>query len=211
MFNKLKRWFRRPKNPAGHVYYVRLKTPQGVFYKLGFTTKPSLAERLAYGGCGDEKLIDQEFFFTYRNDAWDVEQTLLEHFNKLRAFGKYSKDPSKPLCGTGQSELFVKDILGLDDDLYPCLTEKESEALQSRIDQEAGGCLMVLIGLALAPFTLGFSLFFILGGASEVFSSPKNSRTETVQAVRPVHPRVIQEIIDALSRGGYAIDELRKV
>tara|TARA_R110001592_G_scaffold159594_2_gene391207 strand:+ start:2594 stop:3199 length:606 start_codon:yes stop_codon:yes gene_type:complete len=200
MLKSLNRWFRRPKSPAGHVYYVRLKTPIGVYYKLGFTSKPSLVERLAYDGCGDEKLIDHEFFFTYRDDAWDTEQTLLEHFNKQRAFGKYSKDPSKPLCGRGQSELFAYDILGLDDDLYPRLTEKESELLKNDTERQTGGCLLVLLGLILAPFTLGFSLFFILGGATELFSTSKKLRIEALGKTRPVHPKEIQERIEALNR-----------
>jgi hypothetical protein len=36
----------------------------------------------------DENLIDHQFFFTFRDDAWDIEQTLLEHFGKHRAFGR---------------------------------------------------------------------------------------------------------------------------
>ena len=91
MFKNLWRWFKRPKNPAGYVYYARLKTNCGLLYKLGYTKKPSLKERLAYGGQGDEKMIDQEFFFTYREDAWDVEQTLLEHFTRQRAFANTAK------------------------------------------------------------------------------------------------------------------------
>lgn len=199
MFTKIKRWFNRPRNPAGNVYYVRLRTPHGIFYKLGFTSKSSLVERMSYGNNGDEKLIDRHFFFARRNDAWDVEQTLLEHFSKHRAFGKYSNDPTKPLCGRGQSELFMNDILGLDDDLYTQTDEKTLKELQIENDGAMGGCLMILIGLVLAPFTLGFSLFFILGGTIDFFGSTKSYMAGVKPARRPVHSQAIQELITALN------------
>lgn len=197
LYTRLKRWFRRPSNPAGNVYYTRLRTPHGLFYKIGFTTKGSLVERMAYGGYGDEKLIDKEFFFSWREDAWDVEQILLDHFSKHRAFGKYSNNPSQPLSGRGQSELFKTDILGLDSDLYD---PKEIYEYESR--QSADGCLGILLGVALAPFTLGFSLFFILAGLSEL--SKKNrvivEKTRIVCSPRPEHPAEIQLLIDSLSK-----------
>jgi hypothetical protein len=194
MFKKIRRWFARPKDPAGNVYYVRLKTPQGTFYKVGYTSKPALTERMAYGGYGDEKLIDRELLFTFRKDAWDVEQTLLDHFNKHRAFGKFSNDPLMPLSGRGQSELFAHDILGLDDDLYR-LSEQERQEIQSELGKANDGCLTVLFGLILAPFTLGFSLLFIVGGTSEVLAFGK-SRGSVRK--RPQHPPKIQELLNAL-------------
>lgn len=199
MFKKIRRWFSRPHNPAGNVYYARLRTPQGTFYKLGFTSKPTLMERLAYGNSGDEKLIDRQFFFSFREDAWDVEQTLLEHFDKHRAFGKFSKDPMKPLCGRGQSELFAHDILGLDDDLYKLPDKATLKAMQNEHEQAGEGCLMILIGLVLIPFTLGFSLFFILGGASGVFDYVRGRQPDLAGQKRPVHPPTIQELIDTLN------------
>ena len=72
---------------------------------------------MAFGGYGEEKLIDREFLFAYRKDAWDVEQTLLDYFDKHRAFKKFSNDPTMPLNGRGQTELFDHDILGLDEGL----------------------------------------------------------------------------------------------
>jgi hypothetical protein len=190
MFKKLKRWFNRPRNPSGHLYYARLATPQGTYYKIGFTTKSSLKERMAYGGYGDEKLIDREFIFAYRDDAWDIEQTLLEHFAKHRAFKKYSNDPMMPLNGRGQSELFKHDVLGLDDELYR-LSDEQRAALEPATE----GCLLVLLGLVLAPFTLGLSLFFITGGVSGIFES--NVGGHPVSR-RPTHPAKIQELLDTL-------------
>lgn len=199
MFNRIKRWFSRPKNPAGHVYNARLKTPQGTFYKLGYTSKLSLNERMAFGNQGVEKLIDREMFFTFREDAWDVEQTLLEHFNKHRAFGKYSNDPSMPLSGRGQSELFVHDVLGLDIDLKT-LSDQESKALQDELAKANDGCLMVLFGLVLVPFTLGLSLLFIAGGVSGVLDYVKG---RPPVAKHPQHPPKIRKLLDELTFTGH--------
>ena len=186
MFRTLRRWYKRPSNPAGHVYYVRLKTPQGNFYKLGYTSKPSLMERFAFSGHGDEKLVDREFFFSFQPNAWDLEQTLLEHFDKQRAFGKFSNDPKHPLSGRGQSELFFGDVLGLDEELYRTPPLKAVEPGPSNLETQTNGCLLALLGLALAPFTLGFSLVFILGGGFDLFSD--TSRASTTGRTQPVHP-----------------------
>lgn len=198
MFKKIKRWFNRPNNPAGNVYYAKLRTLQGTFYKIGFTSKSTLIERLAFGGYGDEKLIEHEFFFSYRVDAWDVEQTLLEYFDNYRAFGKFSKDPMSPLCGRGQTELFTFDILGLDDRLYTQAEKESGEAAEVQKSQSGEGCLMILIGLILVPFTLGFSLFFIFGGLAGIFESTKSGALELSSPQRPVHPAMIEILINEL-------------
>lgn len=197
MFKRIKRWFRRPSDPAGHIYYVKLLTSQGVFYKMGFTSKDSVRERFAYGDHGDEGLIERELLFTYRKDAWDVEQTLLDHFDKYRAFGKFSSDPEKPLFRRGQSELFSFDVLGLDEELYE-LTEEEMASVNKDLESAQGGCLFLLIGIILIPFTLGFSLFFIIGGLSDFFGIQKS--TVDVINRRPKHPPKIQSLIDELTR-----------
>jgi len=95
---RVSRFFRRPRQSAGNVYYAKLETLQGTFYKIGFTTKPTLHERMAYNGQGNEKLIKQVLLFSYHANAWDIEQTLLDHFSKHRAFKK-GNDPSNPLGG----------------------------------------------------------------------------------------------------------------
>ena len=53
----------RPTTPDGNLYYVRLKTPVGTMYKLGFTKLSSVRERLAYQKSGDEQYIDKVFLF----------------------------------------------------------------------------------------------------------------------------------------------------
>lgn len=200
MFKTVSRWFRKPRDPSGHVYYARLKAPQGTFYKLGYTSKASLIDRLRFAQLGDEKLIERELLFAFRKDAWDVEQTLLDHFDKHRAFGKFSNDPQMPLAGRGQSELFIHDILGLDSDLYR-LSDEEAEAFKKYGAETGEGCLLTLIGLALAPFTLGLSLLFVAGGLSGIFGSgvkvqPLNKR--------PQHPPKIKGLIDSLVQTSFA-------
>ena len=150
---------------------------------------------MAYGGKGDEKLIDSVLLFTFRNDAWDVEQTLLDHFDEFRAFARYSNDPAMPLAGRGQSELFSKDVLGLDNELYRRAEDKVSAAALEEAETSKNGCLMVLLGLALAPFTLGLSLFFILGGGSDMFRSQPG---KTEKSGRPQHPPKIKSLLEAL-------------
>lgn len=192
MLKLVKRWFKKPRDPSGHVYYVRLATPQGRFYKLGYTSKPSLVDRFAFGGSGDEKLIERELLFVFRKDAWTIEQDLLDHFDSARAFGKFSNDPSLPLAGRGQSELFKEDVLGLDVELL-APTASESSALAEAND----GCLLALIGLVLAPFTLGISLFLIAGGLSTIFS---NAGKVPRVAPRIRRPAKVQSLIDSLTK-----------
>lgn len=194
MFNRVSRWFRRPRDPSGHVYYARLKAPQGTFYKLGYTSKTSLVDRMRFGQLGDEEMIERELLFTFRKDAWDVEQTLLDHFDKHRAFGKFSNDPQMPLAGRGQSELFNHDILGLDSELYR-LSDEDLEAIKMEVSETSEGCLLTLIGLALVPFTFGISLFFIAGGLSGIFGGGTKVQ---LRDKRPKHPPEIKALIDAL-------------
>lgn len=203
MFQSIRRWFRRPKQSTGNVYYVRLRTPQGVFYKVGYTSMSTLLERMTYSGHGDEILIERELLFTFREDAWDVEQTLLEHFSKHRAFGKFSNDPLMPLAGRGQSELFAYDILGLDDEFYK-LSDEQQDEMQRGLEETGDGCLAVLLGIALIPFTLGLSLLFILGGFSEVLAHANAGATVPS---RPKHPPKIQELLDALTQQNRAASD----
>lgn len=196
MFKRLSRWWRRPKNCAGHVYYAKLRANGETYYKLGFTTKLTLAERFAYAGHGDEKLIERVLMFGFDEKAWDLEQSLLEHFRKHRAFGRFSKDPAQPLAGRGQTELFRSDILGLDEDLY-YISPRQLEELKEEQDAAAGGCFLILIAIVLAPFTLGWSLVALFFGGGLIFEKRKPT---TVVPKRPTHPPGIQVIIETLQQ-----------
>lgn len=105
---------------------------------------------------------------------------MLDEFKTQKAFKKYSNDASKPLPGRGQTELFRQDVLGLDKERY-FLSEERLTSASSENDA-GNGCLVLLLGLCLAPFTLGISLFFIVGGLVEMFGA---KHTEITLPSRP--------------------------
>ncbi len=105
-----------PINKEGHLYYVRLKTEYGIFYKLGFTTLESVQERLRYGGSNDFQYIDKTLLFVKLHDAFEVEQKLHLYLNAKKAFGQYSAAKEFPLNKNGQTELYIEDVLQLDSD-----------------------------------------------------------------------------------------------
>ena len=100
-------------NKPGNVYYVRLNTPVGPLYKLGFTTLPSASVRLSFQGRGHEKQIDKVLAFEFAQDALALELATHRYFHKRRAF--HVADDYMPFAGNGQSELYVEDVLGLDE------------------------------------------------------------------------------------------------
>lgn len=104
----------RPSVTSGHVYYVRLRTSNCVYYKIGFTSSTSVGERLSFGQSGHESLIDEVLLFSYHKDAYDIEQSLHSHFSEERVFGEYGAYKNGPLCKNGQSELYAEDVLSLD-------------------------------------------------------------------------------------------------
>lgn len=204
MFRKILSWFRAPTDPAGNLYYARLRTHNTTFYKLGYTTKPTLRERMAYGHHGDENLVEKELLFCFRSNAYEVEQHLLHHFRKHRAFKKYSNDPTMPLPGRGQTELFRHDVLGLDDELYKAVRTELSAEEVKVLDDQGLGCFVMFIGLVLAPFTLGLSLLFIFMGGSAFFGSAAGHGASNSSALRdgarPAHPPELERLIEALKR-----------
>lgn len=136
----------RPAKTDGHVYYVRLKTPLGLFYKLGFTSLGSVEERLAFQGTGDENLVDKVLLFVYLKDGYDVETALHQHFQPRKAFSNVQSDPNLPLHLNGQSELYIDDILDYDSDYHIDQAHATRRGIrhaeQARIDkvvQEMGG------------------------------------------------------------------------
>ncbi len=101
-----------PPIKAGNLYYVRLRTPVGLLYKLGFTTMNSVESRLAFKGDGADLLIDKVLLFAYFDDAWDMEQSLHLTFSNRRGFCGWEN--GMPLYKNGQSELYCDDVLRLD-------------------------------------------------------------------------------------------------
>ncbi|MFX1825448.1 hypothetical protein [Acinetobacter sp. AS5] len=103
-----------PKSQSGHLYYVRLKTDVGTFYKIGFTTADSVEARFDYGGARDSRYIDKVLMFTYSDHAYNAEQSLHGCLYDKKAFEKFSANEHFPLSHNGQTELYIEDVLGLD-------------------------------------------------------------------------------------------------
>lgn len=103
-----------PTNRAGNLYYIKLKTKFGPFYKLGFTKASSVVERFSYGDSTNYELIEKVLLFVPLDYGFDVEARLHNHFSTKKSFGMFSAIPNMPLYRDGQSELYFKDILGVD-------------------------------------------------------------------------------------------------
>lgn len=121
------------EDKAGNIYYVRLKSPFGPLYKLGFTSMSSVHERLAFQGAGHEKLVDVVLGFAYSRNALSIEQTLHGYFDSKRAFS--IPDALMPLAGNGQQEVYVDDILGMDEDF----TREQAHSVRVRIQSQRTG------------------------------------------------------------------------
>lgn len=105
-----------PANRAGNLYYIKLNTKFGPFYKLGFTKSSSVSERFSYGDSTNHKLIEKVLLFVPLDDGYDTEAQLHRHFSIQKSFGMFSAIPDMPLYRDGQGELYYKDILELDRD-----------------------------------------------------------------------------------------------
>lgn len=119
-------------NNKGNLYYVRLKTEYGIFYKLGFTTLQSVQERLGYGGSRDYHYIDKVLLFVNLHDAFVVEQKLHTYLSKKKAFGEYSAKNEFPLSKNGQTELYIEDVLHLDSDFSAQQAEETARRLKDK-------------------------------------------------------------------------------
>lgn len=146
----------------GNLYYVRLNTPLGKFYKIGFTTMKSVNDRLAFQGTGDEKYIEEVLYFKSRLGAYGLEQSLHAYFSDQAAFRKYSAFVDMPLPKNGQSELYYDDVLKLDRKFTPEQAEYSRKAVElavakrtytsevwaKRVTSLNNACFSILMGLA---------------------------------------------------------------
>lgn len=91
------------------VYYLRVKTPDGLLYKIGVTNR-TVWERYRKP---DHELITilKEWYFHDGLEAYKFEQSITR---KCRAY-RYRGD-WRFYCGTGSVELFNCDILGMDNE-----------------------------------------------------------------------------------------------
>lgn len=174
----------RPDTPSGNLYYVRLKTPNGIYYKLGFTKRNTVSERLGFQGNSDKDLIDKEFLFVFREDAFNIEQRLHNHFSKDRIFGKFGDYPHAPLYKNGQSELYAVDILALD----PAYTEEQRDEAIGAVRKISGkqvarqartvSIVVPLISFPLMIFIKPLVWFFRLTVGKEAYQKEKLNQQE---------------------------------
>ncbi|MCP5079868.1 MAG: GIY-YIG nuclease family protein [Psychromonas sp.] len=121
-----------PVNKAGNLYYVRLKTEYGIFYKIGFTASTSVMARLSFNGSSDGQYIDKVLLFIYCLDAFDVESKLHEILKAKSAFGKFSAKSDFLLSNNGQSELYIEDVLNLD----PEYTDSQKDITRRKLAEK---------------------------------------------------------------------------
>lgn len=117
----------------GSLYYVRLNTQLGKFYKIGFTTLKSVNDRLAFQGTGDEKYIDEVLYFEAHQNALELEDCLHTYFSEKAAFAKFSAYVDMPLPRNGQTELYYDDVLGLDNKFTPAQAESTRKSVELAI------------------------------------------------------------------------------
>lgn len=125
-----------PPNREGHLYYVRLRTPVGLLYKIGFTTMDSVEARLSFKGDGAEQMIDKVLCFLPFKDAWGLEQELHRLLKDKAAFCGWAE--RMPLHMNGQSELYCVDVLEMDHEysLRQTKATKTEIMIRERTDNE---------------------------------------------------------------------------
>lgn len=102
-----------PNTPDGYLYYVRVSSLLGPFYKIGYTKSKCIEQRFAFDSHHQSEL-EAVFLFAYHQSAYHKEQQLHTYFAQTNAFGAFSSSPFLPMFRNGQSELYPRDILGLD-------------------------------------------------------------------------------------------------
>jgi hypothetical protein len=97
------------KNKPGYCYYIKFESENNIpLYKIGITTITT-KRRLQTMGIYKEytPTILQELYFENGIDALRVETCILKAYNKFKYKGE-------KIMVNGNTELFIKDILGLD-------------------------------------------------------------------------------------------------
>ena len=96
-FNKIK--------PAT-LYYLKVTYKNNIYYKIGITNC-TVKERFSIK---DLRKIEVVRTWKYENgeDAWKKEQEILKDFNEYKYKG------NEQILESGNIELFIKDVLGLD-------------------------------------------------------------------------------------------------
>jgi hypothetical protein len=96
------------KEKPATLYYIKLLTPQGVFYKIGITNN-TLKQRFARDNKTTKIIPIKIWKFTKGHDCYNQEQKLLSTHKKHRF-----KSDIPILLSKGDTELFKFDVLKLD-------------------------------------------------------------------------------------------------
>lgn len=176
---------------SGNLYYVRLNTPLGKFYKIGFTSMSSVGDRLAFQGTGDEKYIDEVLYFKFHFGALNLEQCLHGHFYEKAAFRKYSADIDMPLPKNGQSELYYDDVLNLDAGFTPEQAKLTRNAVELAVAKRTySSDVWAKRSIILSNIVLGI----LTALANTIGWSVKNIRNAL--GIKNVEPQPPQVVID---------------
>jgi len=95
-------------NEEGTLYYIKFESDTQILYKIGITNL-KVKQRLTSMGINKnfKTTILQELFFESGSDALYMEKSILQEFKNFQ----YKGDP---IMKSGNSELFIKDVLKLD-------------------------------------------------------------------------------------------------
>lgn len=193
MIHRLKKFFLRPSDTSGYVYYAKFIKAGCFFYVIGLSREKSFKENIIKNEYDES--VDKVFLYKYREDGWDVVQDILHLLKKKTKSAQYCQDSSFQLYGEGQSTHFSYDVLGLDRERY--MLSKEAEESQ----KESGfGCLFVLIGLVLIPFTAGISIALVLIfiGIIAICDHSVRHGKEISEKVPPTLPPKLRSLVNSL-------------
>lgn len=150
-------------NNSGYLYYIKLNTKMGIFYKVGYTTMDSIEKRFTYNNSIDYNLIDEVLLFEHDYNAHSREQKIHRKYRRKKAFSKYSNKTYFPLAKNGQSELYYEDILEKDSNYSKEkaeLTKLNIKAME--INKNILGYIVMFIAfIVLFPISLGVILLVL--------------------------------------------------
>ena len=89
------------------MYYLRVETRNQLYWKIGITNR-TVEER--FKSDMDKITILKTWPYEKMKDGWDREKEILKQYSKYRN----RRNDDKPLNYEGNTELFTRDVLGLD-------------------------------------------------------------------------------------------------
>ena len=95
-----------PNVPA-RLYYVRISTEEGTYWKVGITTKPNIVNRFPNGERKHIKVL-YSFLFDSGESAYRAEKDI------LRLYKAFLLPKGVKILETGNTEIFTHDVLQMD-------------------------------------------------------------------------------------------------